>query len=204
MDGKITGNGIMVYNNGDHYDGYWLEGAYHGKGKLTLADGEIFQGTFNLGHREGKGTHTKVKRDSQGEEEWYYSYDGDYVNDMREGYGVLREVKEPSDTEGVRYVEYSGHWERDQFHGKGRLLVYESKRKAIKFEEHDGAFKQGARDGLGKNQKLKESEMYGDDEEFRKEILHIDLLEYMDFIGDFYNDRPVYHSGVLKTIKLPP
>jgi hypothetical protein len=25
----------------------------------------------------------------------------------------------------------------------------------------------------------------------------------MDFIGDFYNDRPVYHSGVLKTLKVP-
>jgi len=113
MDGKISGNGIMVYNNGDHYDGYWLEGAYHGKGKLTLADGETFNGSFVQGRREGKGTHTKVNRDKLGDEDWYYSYDGDYVDDQRHGYGVLREVKEPTDTEGVRYVEYFGYWERD-------------------------------------------------------------------------------------------
>ena len=29
------------------------------------------------------------------------------------------------------------------------------------------------------------------------------MLEYMDFVGDFVNDRPVYHSGVLKTVKVP-
>lgn len=90
------------------------------------------------------------------------------------------------------------------FCGKGRLLVFESKRKVIKFEEHDGIFRDGIKDGLGKNLRLKESELYGDDEEFRKEILSSSVLEYQDFIGDFYNDRPVYHSGVLKNLKLPP
>jgi hypothetical protein len=202
MDGRITGSGLMIYNNGDRYDGYWLEGSYHGKGKLVLASGETFTGEFKNGRREGKGIHIKVNRD--GEEDWFYNYEGLYANDMREGYGVLREVRELNDTEGERYIEYFGYFEHDVFYGKGRLLVYEGKRKAIKFEEHDGAFKEGLRDGLGKSIKLKEAEMYGDDEEFRKEVLQAEMLEYMDFVGDFYNDRPVYHSGVLKTVKLPP
>jgi hypothetical protein len=206
MEGKITGMGLMIYNNGDRYDGYWLEGAYHGKGKLVLASGETFTGNFNQGRREGKGVHIKLmdkKKDKYGDGDWIYHYEGDYMDDMRHGYGVLKELRAPTDTEGERYIEYQGYFERDNFNGKGRLLTYDSKRKAIKFEEHDGQFKEGLRDGLGKNIRLKESEMYGDDEEFRREVLHSETLEYMDFIGDFYNDRPVYHSGVLKTVKLP-
>ncbi len=45
--------------------------------------------------------------------------------------------------------------------------------------------------------------MYGDEEEFKKEILVAETLEYQDFIGDFINDRPVYHSGVLKNVRVP-
>ena len=45
--------------------------------------------------------------------------------------------------------------------------------------------------------------MYGDEEEFKKEILVAENLEYQDFIGDFINDRPVYHSGVLKNVRVP-
>ena len=130
-------------------------------------------------------------------------YEGDYVEDLRHGYGVLKEIRDPTDVEGERYIEYLGHWENDVFHGKGRLLIYDSRRKQIKFEEHDGGFRDGYRDGLGKQIRLKDSDMYGDDEEFRREIFIAQTLEYTEFIGDFYNDRPVYHSGVLKTVKVP-
>jgi hypothetical protein len=142
--------------------------------------------------------------DKYGDKQWTYMFEGEYKDDMRWGYGVLKEVKAPNDSEGERYVEYQGFWENDFYHGKGRLLVYESKLKTIKFEEHDGSFKYGMRDGLGKSIRLKEGDMYGDDEEFRKELLRSHLIDYLDFIGDFYNDKPVYHSGVLKNVKLPP
>ena len=206
VDGKITGEGMMIYHNGDKYDGYWLEGTYHGKGKLTFATGETFTGDFKFGRRVGKGVHIKFsdKRDTNGERDVIYNYEGDYADDVRNGYGVLKEIRPPLDNEGERYIEFFGHWENDHFNGKGRLLVYESKQKRIKFEEHDGAFKDGLRDGLGKSLKLKEADMYGDDEEFRKEILAADSMDYLDFIGDFYNDRPVYQSGVLKSVKIAP
>jgi hypothetical protein len=73
----------------------------------------------------------------------------------------------------------------------------------IKFEDHEGSFKYGVKDGLGRNIKLKDSEMYGDEEEFRREVLGSSALDYQEFIGDFVNDRPVYHSGVLKNVKVP-
>ena len=32
----------MFYHNGDKSDGYWLDGIYHGKGKLVYANGDSF------------------------------------------------------------------------------------------------------------------------------------------------------------------
>lgn len=58
------------------------------------------------------------------------------------------------------------------------MVVYESKQRMIKFEEHDGSFKYGVKDGLGRNIKLKDSEMYGDEEEFRREVLTSSVLDY--------------------------
>ena len=64
------------------------------------------------------------------------------------------------------------------FHGKGRLTLFESKAKMIKFEEHEGLFKYNVKDGLGRNQKMKDYELYGDEEEFRKEALTAEMLDY--------------------------
>ena len=204
VGGQITGDGIMFFKNGDKYDGYWLDGALNGKGKYVYANGDTFTGSFKLGKRSGKGLHIKLadSRTDLGDGTWFYMYEGGYEDDLRWGYGVLKELRGPGEVEGERYIEYSGDWEDNTFHGKGHMLVYESKLKQIKFEDHDGAFRDGVKDGLGRNLKLKESDMYGDEDEFRKEVLNSSTLEYMDFIGDFINDHPIYHSGVLKTVKV--
>ena len=44
VDGKITGEGIMYYKNGDRYDGYWLDGTHHGKGKYVWTNGDSYFG----------------------------------------------------------------------------------------------------------------------------------------------------------------
>jgi hypothetical protein len=198
IDGRITGEGCMFYKSGDFYEGYWLDGAHHGKGKYTWASGDTYAGTYKLNLKHGRGIHTRVGEDG----DWAYIYDGEYVENVRHGQGSLREIRPPVDYEGVRYIEFTGYFENDMFHGKGRLLVFESKTKLIKFEEHDGLFKYNVKDGLGRQVKLKDSEMYGDEEEFRKEVLTAATLDYQEFIGDFINDRPVYHSGVLKNTKV--
>jgi hypothetical protein len=86
-------------------------------------------------------------------------YEGDYFEDMRHGHGTLKEQREAGDYEGPRFIEYTGEWEQDTFNGKGRLVVYESKQRMIKFEDHEGCFKSGVKDGLGRNIKLKDSEI---------------------------------------------
>jgi hypothetical protein len=146
MDGKITGEGILFYTNGDRYEGYWLDGAHNGKGKFYWANGDTYFGSFKMDLRHGKGIHTKVESD-----DWCYIYDGDYLENVRHGLGSLREIRPAVDYEGPRYVEFTGYFENDMFHGKGRLLVYDSKAKLIKYEEHDGLFKFNVKDGLGRN-----------------------------------------------------
>ena len=204
IEGQLTGDGIMFFHNGDKYDGQWLEGQFHGRGSLVYSNGDTFKGFFKQGKRHGKGLHIRRKEgDTLGDGDWGYMYDGDYVEDMRQGYGVLKTLKPPDDNEGVRYIEYQGAWEGDTFHGKGRLQVYDSQTRQFLFEEHDGSFVRGQRDGLGRSRKLKDAEQYGDDEEFRRELLQQEMLEYVDFVGDFRRDKPVYVTGVLKTVRVP-
>ncbi len=42
--------------DGTSYEGEWLDGDFHGNGKLTLADGTILEGQFVLGRTHGKVT----------------------------------------------------------------------------------------------------------------------------------------------------
>ena len=108
----------MFYHNGDKYDGYWLDGIYHGKGKHVYANGDSFQGEYKNGKRFGKGIHIKMadrSRDPLGDGQWVYMYDGEYIDDLRWGYGTLKELRPPGEIEGERYIEYFGSWENDYF-----------------------------------------------------------------------------------------
>lgn len=47
----FTGKGVATYPNGDIYDGEFLNGVRHGKGKYTYGTGENpdkYEGSFNL------------------------------------------------------------------------------------------------------------------------------------------------------------
>jgi hypothetical protein len=66
-----TGDRIMIYNNGNRYDGYWLDVVFQGKGKYTWSNWDTYSGDFKLGRRHGRGTHTIVKTDQIGSVEWY-------------------------------------------------------------------------------------------------------------------------------------
>jgi hypothetical protein len=48
------GFGICTYANGDHYRGEWIEGAFGGKGTLTMHDGTIVEGYWRGGEYIGK------------------------------------------------------------------------------------------------------------------------------------------------------
>lgn len=58
MNGKMSGKGILLYANGDGYRGTFKDGRLHGNGAWTWASGASFNGKWNLGLREGKGTYS--------------------------------------------------------------------------------------------------------------------------------------------------
>ena len=58
-NGEITGYGWLVAGNaenfGNEYEGWWLNGHFHGKGKFTWNDGSSYTGEWNMSVMEGKG-----------------------------------------------------------------------------------------------------------------------------------------------------
>ncbi len=55
MNGKKTGYGILHYKNSGQYSGEWLNDQFHGSGKLTFPLGEVYEGDFAYGLRNGEG-----------------------------------------------------------------------------------------------------------------------------------------------------
>ncbi|MBS1620554.1 MAG: WG repeat-containing protein [Bacteroidetes bacterium] len=46
LNGKRQGTGKLLWANGDVYEGQWQDDKMHGKGKLTSKDGKIYEGDF--------------------------------------------------------------------------------------------------------------------------------------------------------------
>ena len=66
------GNGKMTYANGNVYDGQWLKDKKDGKGTMTYANGDIYDGQWLNDKKEGKGTMTYIDGNI---------YDGQWSND---------------------------------------------------------------------------------------------------------------------------
>ena len=62
------------------------------------------------------------------------------------------------------------------------LTTYENSTKSVLLDKYDGQFSEGFKKGVGTLIRLKD----------RIE------LKYEEFTGDFYNDKPLYSSGVVK------
>jgi hypothetical protein len=52
-EGKRSGSGVWVVTGGERYEGMWTNNTYVGHGKLTFANGSVFEGTFVLGEFKG-------------------------------------------------------------------------------------------------------------------------------------------------------
>jgi hypothetical protein len=75
----------MIYNNGDIYEGQWNDGKRNGYGVLTKRNGDHFEGHWVNDLREGQGS-------------YYYSsksklFVGEWVNDQPKN-GVYTEVQD--------------------------------------------------------------------------------------------------------------
>ena len=57
-DGKREGKGKLQMATGDHYNGEFTNGFFHGLGVLVHADGSKYEGSFELGRYHGHGIYT--------------------------------------------------------------------------------------------------------------------------------------------------
>lgn len=74
-----TSKVLLIYANGDRYDGDFINGMFHGKGVFTWAKGDRYEGDFFLNRRTGHGIYLWPSGES---------YEGDFVDGKLNGWGI--------------------------------------------------------------------------------------------------------------------
>ena len=123
-NGKMSGKGIYRWDDGDVYDGEYLDGLRHGLGVERFASGTIYEGEFRASKKSGHGIFRYANGDV---------YEGGYLNDLMSGYGIYRyhngDIYEGGMQNGLssgygimRYANgrvYEGQWLNDKKSGHG-------------------------------------------------------------------------------------
>ncbi|KAJ1441182.1 hypothetical protein B484DRAFT_442836 [Ochromonadaceae sp. CCMP2298] len=66
QEGKIHGQGIMVYSTPDDiYDGWFTDGKRNGQGSYTWIHGTSYKGQWQMGKKHGQGVYTYRNGDSE-------------------------------------------------------------------------------------------------------------------------------------------
>ena len=124
-NGMKNGTGKFTWNNGDSYEGEWLDDKIHGKGILiSIKDQSVYKGDFRDGKRHGKGFLRYVNG------QWY---DGEWRDGKKSGYG--KETFQNGD-------KYDGYWEDGKLDGSGKYSWVEG-------DYFDGFFSKGQGSGEG-------------------------------------------------------
>jgi MORN repeat len=89
--------GRMTYQDGSTYDGSWVDGMRHGRGKCVFTDDSIYEGEFREGEFHG---HGKMSWSDGG---WY---EGEWWNGEMQGHG--REVRPDGS------LRHEGAWSKGQ------------------------------------------------------------------------------------------
>jgi hypothetical protein len=137
-----NGTGTFRYSETSEYTGQFQNGNPHGLGKMTYADGAIYEGPFYYGKREGEeGVITYINDDryigqwsndfSNGKGKYYFKsgerFEGDFVNGEFDGQGSMYY------TDGAYYT---GSWKKSKKHGDGTLYYADGSKRS-------GAWTQG-------------------------------------------------------------
>ena len=96
--------------DGDLFEGYFINGKKNGRGKYTWANGDVFDGNWVDGKRTGKGRITWSNGDT---------YEGEWKDGKLCGRGKLIQYgKSPSGETFMKY-SYDGEWLDSKEHGHG-------------------------------------------------------------------------------------
>ena len=148
--GKPQGAGKMTYADGSVYEGNWLKGKPHGRGKIVYADGSTFDGSWNEGLKDGWGT-----MQHQSEQGKIGVYVGSFEAGIMQGQGTFTYAN--GDV-------YTGRWVRN--HPKEGAMTYANGDRYLgKFiagekssagvmtyanqDEYQGEWRDGKKHGLG-------------------------------------------------------
>jgi DNA polymerase III epsilon subunit-like protein len=110
--------------DGEIFDGYYKDGMKDGMGILIFANGNKYEGEFKEGKYNGKGILTY----SNG-----YKYEGNFFDSYYDGYGI--EIFSNGD-------KYEGEFKNNKKHGKGVYYFADG-------DKYEGEFKDGKKHGKG-------------------------------------------------------
>ena len=92
VDGYFHGQGAYIHANGDKYTGEWRSGKRNGQGTFTSSDGSSYVGEWKGDKRSGLGTYTSKNG---------YSWTGEWKNDEQgKGYSNTENYYNPKDVIG--------------------------------------------------------------------------------------------------------
>ena len=117
-----NGEGTIVYENGNKYEGYWEDGAQI-EGVYYWVDGDEYEGNFKDNMRHGVGTMNW----SDGRQ-----YSGDWKNNMMNGYGIYF----------VSEDRYEGGFKDNLFNGQGTYFWSDG-------DKYEGLWANGKINGQG-------------------------------------------------------
>jgi len=158
-----NGNALVIYKNGDRYDGFFKDSLYDGQGMLRLKSKEYYEGTFSKGFYDGDGYLQLPNKDV---------YEGSFKAGLYDGKGTLTEYKGRV---------YTGRFLKGKMNGAGSISLPNG-------DKYIGSFKEDEIDGYGEYY----SQGYLTNGLFRKSKLingKIVNLETQEFVT-FTNGKP--------------
>ncbi len=72
----IDGCGVIIYSDGDRYDGYFQYNKLNCRGRMIYASGTVYEGEWKDDNRHGKGNYTHLDG---------LRYEGEWFEDKRHG-----------------------------------------------------------------------------------------------------------------------
>ncbi len=123
-NGKIHGDGVLYFTNGNKYIGRWENQYRQGKGKLIFSNGDVYKGNFNKSRFSGNGTMEFKDGDK---------YVGNWKNDRQDGKGTYHY------SNGDRY---EGTFDAGKLSGQGKMFYKDG-------AKYVGSWKNNYKDGQG-------------------------------------------------------
>jgi hypothetical protein len=170
LQGRRNGKGRLYTADGGLMEGYW-NGLLHLKGREIHSTGDMYEGGYSEGKKQGFGLFEDLSKKNSYEGEWMGDkkhgrgiehiedgsvFEGNFANDQKSGNGVFKwatgEVFEGEFRDNVihgrgKYVWkadtkwYDGEWQDGKMHGKGKF-INEGK-------EYEGDFEADKKHGQG-------------------------------------------------------